>query len=41
VFPWQAILAYLLGGSIWLVKLAHLFNDSKVRVKYAVEQRKK
>ena len=26
VFPWQDILAGLLGGSIWRVKLAHLFS---------------
>jgi hypothetical protein len=41
VSPRQDIFAGLLGGSIWRVKLAHLFNDFKVRVKYAVEQRKK
>jgi hypothetical protein len=26
VFPWQDILAGLLGGSIWRVKLAHSFG---------------
>ena len=31
VFPWQAILACLLGGSIWLVKLAHSFKDLGAR----------
>jgi hypothetical protein len=41
VSPRQDIFAGLLGGSIWRVKLAHLFNDFKVRAKYAVEQRKK
>ena len=31
VSPRQDIFAGLLGGSIWRVKLAHLFNDFKVR----------
>jgi hypothetical protein len=26
VFPWQDILAGLLGGSVWRVKLAHSFS---------------
>jgi hypothetical protein len=41
VFPWQDILAGLLGGSIWQVKLAHSFGGfSKQGKTYAVEQGK-
>jgi hypothetical protein len=39
VFPWQDILVGLLGGSIWRVKLAHLFSGfSKQGKTYIVEQ---
>ena len=42
VFPWQDILAGLLGGSIWRVKLAHSFGGfSKQGGTYVVEQEKK
>ena len=42
VFPWQDILAGLLGGSVWRVKLAHSFSGfSKQGKIYAVEQEKK
>jgi hypothetical protein len=41
VFPRQDILAGLLGGSVWRVKLAHLFNGFLKQGKtYVVEQRK-
>jgi len=41
VFPRQDILAGLLGGSVWRVKLAHLFSGFfKARRTYAVEQGK-
>ncbi len=40
VFPRQDILAGMLGGSVWRVKLAHLFNVFKARTTYAVEQGK-
>jgi len=41
VFPWQDILAGLLGGSIWRVKLAHSFGGfSKQGETYVVEQEK-
>ena len=40
MFPWQDILAGLLGGSVWRVKLAHLFNGFQSKKTYAVEQRK-
>ncbi len=39
VFPRQDILAGLLGGSVWRVKLAHLFSGFfKARKTYVVEQ---
>ncbi len=39
VFPWQDILAGLLGGSIWRVKSAHSFSGSSKQGKiYVVEQ---
>ncbi len=41
VFPWQDILAGLLGGSIWRVKLAHSFGGfSKQGETHVVEQEK-
>ena len=41
VFPWQDILAGLLGGSIWRVKLAHSFGGiSKQGKTYVFEQEK-
>ncbi len=40
--PWQDILAGLLGGSIWRVKLAHSFGGfSKQRETHVVEKKKK
>ena len=41
VFPREDILAGLLGGSVWRVKLAHLFSGfSKQGKTYVAEQRK-
>ena len=39
VFPRQDILAGLLGGSVWRVKWAHLFNRFEKQGKQAVEQK--
>ncbi len=36
---WQDILAGLLGGSVWRVKLAHNSIDFKAKKTYAVEQK--
>ena len=42
VFPWQDILAGLLGGSVWRVKLAHLFSGfSKARENMLLNKEKK
>jgi hypothetical protein len=41
VFPWQDILAGLLGGSFWRVKLAHSFNGFKARKNMLLNKEKK
>jgi hypothetical protein len=41
VFPWQDILAGLLGGSVWRVKLAHLFSGFQSKKKHMLLNNKK
>jgi hypothetical protein len=41
VFPWQDILAGLLGGSVWRVKLAHLFNGFQSKEKHVLLNKEK
>jgi hypothetical protein len=41
VFPWQDILAGLIGGSVWRVNLAHSFGGfSQAMKRHAVEQKR-